>query len=137
MRISRSLFLASTLLAALGLALPASAQNTSRQAECQKQAADKGLRHGPERRDFMRACVHGKGAVPATPAQPAQPGKQGGTTVPATPAQPATPDKANAPPKGFTPPPPNRKDACNHEANQKALRGPERRDYMRDCMGAP
>lgn len=146
MVISRSRFLTTTLLAALGLTLPAAAQNTGRQAECQKQAADKGLRHGPERRDFMRACVHGKGATPAIPAQPATPavpGKQDAATTPATPAQPATPavparpETASAPAKGFAPPPPDRKAGCAKEADQKALRGPERRDFMRGCMGAP
>ena len=134
MRISRSLILTASLLAALGLALPATAQNPGRQAECKKQAADKGLRHGPERQDFMRECVHGKGTVPATPATPAQPGKQSGATVPATPATPAEP--AKAPAKPFAPPPPDRKAACQKEADQKALRGPDRRDFMRGCMGA-
>ncbi len=126
MRNVSSLLLTTILSSGLVLALPAAAQNdpSGRKAECRKQATDKGLRSGPERRDFMRECVHGKGATPATPAQPAKP------------AEPAKPDSAKAPPKGFTPPPPDRKASCAKEADQKALRGPDRRDFMRGCMGA-
>lgn len=123
MTIASILLLTTTVL--VGLALPATAQNIGRQAECQKQAADKGLRSGPERRDFMRECVHGKGMPPAAQAQPAAP------------AEPAKPDTAKSAAKTFAPPPPNRQDACNKEADKKGLRGPDRRDFMRGCMGAP
>lgn len=144
MKSCRELLLIPIALAGLGLAIPGWSQtpppNQERRADCQKQAADKGLRSGPERQSFMRECVHGKTAakpaVPAEPAKAAVPAEPAKAATPATPAPPveaAKPATAREPAK-FAPPPPNRRDECRKQADAKSLRGPERRDFMRSCM---
>ncbi len=111
------------LLAGLGLAAPAWSQSATpsqeRRADCQKQASDKGLRSGPERREFMRECVHGK----PTAAKPA---------TPATPAEPAKPAAAKDPAKSLSPM--GDMVDCKKQADEKSLRGADRRTFMRECM---
>jgi hypothetical protein len=121
----------------LGLAIPAWSQvpapSPERRADCQKQAADKGLSSSPERQSFMRECVHGKTAAkPAAPAEPAKAAVPAEPAKAATPAEPAKPAAAKDPVKA--PPPASRRDDCRKQASDKGLRGPERRDFMRACM---
>ncbi len=149
MKSLREMLLVPLALAGLGMTIPVWSQtpppSPERRADCQKQAADKGLRSGPERQSFMRECVHGKTAakpaVPAVPAEPAKPAIPASSTKPAvpaepakaaTPAEPATAATVKEPAKAS--PPPNRQDACRKQADAKSLRGPERRDFMRGCM---
>lgn len=132
MKAVRELILIPLVIAGFGLASPSLGQSAApsreRQADCQKQAAEKGLRSGPERRDFMRQCVHGTATPTAAKAAPAaEPAK------PATPAEPAKPAMAKEPAK-VSAPPPNLKDECRKQADEKSLRGGERRDFMRSCM---
>jgi hypothetical protein len=147
----REIILIPLAIASLGVSALSWAQNMppnpERQAECQKQAAEKGLRSGPERQSFMRECVHGKAAVPATAAKPAtpaeaakpamakEPAKPAVPAEPAksaTPVEPAKPAVAKAPAKA--PPPASRKDDCMKQADEKSLRGADRKSFMQSCM---
>lgn len=136
MKRSRFILTLSLGLAGLALSLPAWPQSAtpspSRMSECQKQANDKGMRSGPERRDFMRECVHGKPAAAkpamAEPAKPVAP--EAAKAAPASePAKPAV-----SPPPGVKPATMGSMADCRKQADDKSLRGPERKDYMRDCM---
>lgn len=86
--------------------------------DCRQQADAKGLRSGPERQAFMRQCVHGSSTPAAKPAPPLM----------------VKPPVATTPPPAAAAPPPDRTAECNKQANDKGLRGPERRDFMRHCM---
>lgn len=99
-------------------------------AGCRQQADAKGLRSGTERQAFMRQCVHGTGSPVAKPAQPAVPAQPPAAAKPA--AKPTPP--AAATPPAVAPPPPDRMTECNKQATDKGLRGPARRDFMRQCM---
>jgi hypothetical protein len=93
-----------------------------RMADCNKQAGDK---KGPDRRDFMRQCMHGNKPAPAA-AAPVTP------AVPATPAAPAKPEAkpADAPKMSQQ----DRMRDCNKQASEKGVKGPDRRAFMSDCL---
>lgn len=86
-----------------------------RMADCNKQASDK---KGPERRDFMRQCMHGDKAAPAP--------------APATEAAPASAEAkpADAPKMSQQ----DRMRDCNKQATEKGVKGPDRRAFMSGCL---
>lgn len=92
-----------------------------RMADCNKQAADK---KGPDRRDFMRQCMHGDQAAPAPAAAPAKPA----AAAPAVPAEAAKP--AAAPKMSQQ----DRMRDCNKQATEKGVKGPDRRAFMSECL---
>ena len=100
--VATSLFLVSGLAQAAD-PTPAAGKSLSssqqRMADCNKEAAGK---KGPERRDFMRQCMHGD----------------------------------NAPPGGGRMSQQDRMRDCNKQAGEKALRGPDRKAFMSECLKA-
>lgn len=109
-------------LAAFPAALSAQTGNAPQdtRADCRAQADAKGLRSGAERQAFMRQCVHGSPAPKPMASSNAAP--------PAV----SQPPAAGAP--KVAAPPPDRTTLCNQQAADKGLRGPERREFMRQCM---
>jgi hypothetical protein len=83
-----------------------------RMVDCNKEATGK---KGMERRDFMRQCLHGGGGKPASAAA---------TPAPAAPAADAKVTQQS-----------KMKD-CNKQAGEKALKGPERKAFMKECLKA-
>lgn len=89
----------------------------SKMADCNKEAKDKALK-GDDRKAFMKSCLSNKPAAAPT----------------ATPATPATP--AAAEPKKELTPQQQRMQNCNKDAKEKALKGPERKKFMSECLKA-
>jgi hypothetical protein len=134
MKHTRNLLLIPLAMAGLALTVPSWGQNApvsqERRADCQKQAAEKGLRSGPERQSFMRQCVHGSPTPPAAAA--AQPATPAQAAKPAMPAEPAKPAMVKEPAKA--PAPMGSMADCQKQADEKSLRGPDRKSFMRSCM---
>lgn len=83
-----------------------------RMADCNKQAGEK---KGPDRRDFMRQCMHGDKAAPAP-----------------APAPQAIPEAKPAEALKMTQQ--DRMRDCNKQASEKGVKGPDRRAFMSDCL---
>ena len=96
----------------------AATQQQGKMADCNKEAKEKALK-GADRKAFMKSCLSNKPAAAA----------------PATPATPATPAAAAEPKKELTPQQ-QRMQNCNKDAKEKALKGPERKKFMSECLKA-
>jgi len=88
--------------------------------DCNKQAGEKALK-GPDRKSFMSECLK-KDAAPAAAAAPAAPA--------------AAPAAAAAPAGDGKKPQQNKMKDCNKQAGEKALKGPDRKAFMSECLKA-
>ncbi len=93
----------------------------SKMGTCNKEAGEKALK-GAERKKFMSDCLKAKAPEPAA----------------AMAKESAAPKEAAAPKEGaaMMMAPKNAMGACSKAAKEKAMKGPERKKFMSDCLKA-
>lgn len=91
-----------------------------RMKDCNAEAKSQALK-GQARKDFMKACLSGKHDDTAASAAPSAASKADKTAE-----QAAKQDKRAAQKEKMK--------ACNSEAKEKALKGQERKDFMKTCL---